>query len=291
MRLSNITILAVTLLIVLAIGACAPTPVAPAPTVQSSAASAPAQSAQSSAPSQSNDIKSLWQASKHANTYILEGEENNTCARCHSPTNWLPTSPDEMPATCASCKFTIKPPKPIAKSEWKNIECAQCHKTQKEIVSKEVAWMNSLIAAFDTVNDPYEPVKSTTELCEKCHRDAYKIEIGKSAHASKTCTDCHNPHSTKASCADNKCHPNALKPEKPIAGHDAAHANVNCAACHDAGGWKVQPVGEKKIWQSMRPTDLKGKPNPIPYTSHNLQKSVDCARCHSANNPWGLKVY
>lgn len=268
---------------ILVVVGCAPTPVPP------TAAPNPTPSTTSSTPAQptggqANGIQSLWQNSKHANTYILEGDENNTCARCHSPTNWLPTSPDEMPATCASCKFTIKPPKPIAKTEWKNIECAQCHKTQKEIVSKEVAWLNSLIAAFDTVNDPYEPVKSTTELCEKCHRDAYTIEMGKNAHASKTCTDCHNPHSTKASCTT--CHASLSK----SAGHDVAHANVNCVACHDAGGWQVQPVGDKKIWQSMRPIDLKGKANPIPYTSHNLQKSVDCARCHFAGNPWNLKT-
>jgi hypothetical protein len=276
----------ISLAALLAIVACAPTPAAPAAT--SSQASAPAPSTQSSvspvAAGQSNDVKSLWQSSKHANTYILEGDENNSCARCHSPTNWLPTSPDEMPASCSSCKFTIKPPKPIAKNEWKNIECAQCHKTQKEIVGKEVAWLNALVAAFDTVNDPYESVKSTTELCEKCHRDAYKIEMGKAAHASQTCTGCHNPHSTKASCTT--CHASLSK----SAGHDAAHANVNCVACHDAGGWKAQPVGDQKIWQSMRPADLKGKPNPIPYTSHNLQKSVDCARCHFAGNPWNLKT-
>jgi len=225
----------------------------------------------------------MWQASQHADTYVLEGGENNSCARCHSPLNWLPTSPDEMPATCSSCKFTIKPPKPVAKNEWKNIECAQCHRTQKEIVSTEVAWLNALIAAFDSTNDPYEPVKSTTELCEKCHRDAYKIELGKAAHASMTCTDCHNPHSTKASCVT--CHSSLAQ----SAGHDAAHANVNCVACHDAGGWLAQPTGDKRIWLTLRPTDLKGKPNPIPYTSHNLQKKVDCARCHFAGNPWNLK--
>lgn len=280
-------------IIILVAAACAPTVSAPATSTKANSSIAPAQSSASAQPvaaGQSAEIRQLWQTSKHANSYVVEGDQNNTCARCHSPTNWLPTSPDEMPATCASCKFTIKTPKPIAKNEWKHIECAQCHRTQKEVVGKEIAWLNALIAAFDSTNDPYAPVKSNTELCEKCHRDAFKIEIGKAAHASKGCVDCHNPHSTTASCADAKCHANVLKPEKPIAGHDAAHANVNCVACHDAHGWKVQPTGDKKIWLTLKPTDRQGKPNPTPYVSHNLQKSVDCARCHFAGNPWNLKT-
>ena len=26
------------------------------------------------------------------------------------------------------------------------------------------------------------------------------------------------------------------------------------------------------------------------YVSHNLQREVDCARCHYAGNAWGLRV-
>lgn len=273
--LFQIAVLAIGLLTI----ACAPTP------ATSSAMNTPAQPV-----AQTNDAKSLWQNSKHANTYVNEGAENNSCARCHAPMNWLPTSPDEMPATCASCKFTIKPPKPVAQDDWKNIECAQCHKTEKGVVSNQVMWLNALIAAFDTVNDPYEPVKSNTELCEKCHRDAYKIEMGTTAHKNLQCTDCHNPHSTAASCSNVKCHANVRQPEKPMVGHDAAHANVNCVACHDANGWKAQPVGDKKVWLTLKPTDRTGKANPTPFVSHNLQKHVDCGKCHFAGNQWGLKT-
>lgn len=265
-----------------ALCACEPLPPPPLPPGASLATATPKPTATLVAAQVS--IQQLWANSKHANTFVIEDGTHNECARCHSPMNWIPTAPEEMPATCATCKFTIKTPKPVEKADWKNIGCEQCHKVEKETVTKEVAWLNAAIAQFDPSGNPYETVKSNTELCEKCHRDTYKIEMGKGAHASQGCTDCHNPHSTKASCVT--CH----APLSNVVGHDAAHANVNCVACHDANGWQVQPTGDKKIWQTMRPTDLKGKPNPIPYTSHNLQKKGDCARCHFADNPWNLTV-
>jgi hypothetical protein len=205
--------------------------------------------------------------------------------------NWVPTAPEDMPATCATCKFTIKTPKPVEKADWKNIGCEQCHKTEKETVTKQVAWLNAAIAQFDPSGDPYELVKSNTELCEKCHRDNYKIDMGTMAHKNLGCTDCHNAHSTTASCTDAKCHANVLKPDKPIAGHDAAHANVPCATCHDASGKKSAPTADKKMWLTYQAQDPRGKPGDYAIVSHNIQKQVHCARCHSANNSWGLKPY
>ncbi len=228
-------------------------------------------------------VRQAWESGKHASTYVIEEDKNNDCARCHSPLSWIPTSPEDMPATCASCKFTIKTPKPVAKADWRNIGCEQCHKVEKEVLTKQVAWLNTAIGQFDTTADPYEPVQSNTELCAKCHRGGYEIALGTRAHAGKGCTDCHNAHSTKANCAN--CHP-ALK---EAAGHDKAHAAVNCVACHDASGLKVGPTQDKKTWLTFRPADPRGKPGDSPYVSHDLQRKVDCARCHFPNNPWGLK--
>jgi hypothetical protein len=241
-------------------------------------------------PVQPVDVKQLWQKSEHANTFVASADgNNNDCAGCHAPMNWLPTSMNDIPATCQSCKFNISTPKPVAKVDWKNVGCEQCHKTEKEVVSKQIAWLDATIAQFDTNADPYQTVKSNTELCAMCHRDATKIDMGKTAHASMGCTDCHDPHSTTASCTNSQCHANVLKPDKPIAGHDAAHMNVNCVACHDATGWQVQPV-DNKTWITFRPTDSLGNPKPMPFVSHNLQKTVDCSRCHFTGNPWNLKT-
>ncbi len=275
----------------LAVSACQPITPPPPPTATSAAPVAPAPPAQPTTAGQSTDVKQAWQASQHANTFVADADgNNNDCARCHAPMNWLPTSMNDIPATCQACKFNISPPKPVVQADWKNIGCKQCHKTEKDVVTKEVAWLNAAIAQFDTNADPYAPITSNTALCEKCHRDAFKIDLGKGAHANKVCTDCHDAHSTQASCTDARCHANALKPDKPIAGHDAAHANVNCVACHDAASWQVEPTGEKRIWLTLRPTDRTGTPNPTAFASHNLQKQVDCARCHFAGNPWNLKT-
>ena len=234
-----------------------------------------------------------WQGSKHANTFV-DGE-NNECARCHAPMNWTPTDPADMPATCATCKFTVKTPKPALKADWLSVSCDVCHKVEDKALKSEVAWLNATIAQYDSSQSPYESVKTPTELCEKCHRDAgafrYKRDLGTSVHVGYACTKCHNSHSTLASCTAAGCHPDALKPAKPIAGHDAAHANVNCAACHDASGLKAGPVEGSKTWLTLRAGGPGGKSSTVPYVSHNLQRKVDCARCHFAGNTWGLKTY
>ncbi len=257
----------------------APTPEPPRPTPIPQASS-PGQSA----------IRTAWEGSKHAQTFV-EGE-NNACARCHSPMNWTPTDPADMPATCASCKFTIKTPKPVAKSDWLSVACDVCHKVEDKTLTAQVAWLNAAIAQFDSSQSPYEAVKTPGELCEKCHTDSgswhYRRDLGKSAHVGYACTKCHDAHSLKASCTS--CHANVLKPEKPIAGHDAAHANVHCVACHDASGLKVGPVEGKTTWLPIRAEMPGGQTGAAPYLSHNLQRQVDCARCHYTGNPWNLKT-
>ena len=266
--------------------ACEPLPPPPPPPGATSATATPKPTA-TLVPAQLT-VQQVYATSKHANTFIQDAA--NDCVRCHSPMNWIPTAPEDMPATCATCKFTIKTPKPVEKADWKNIGCAQCHKTDdKGAVTKEIAWLNSAIAVFDPSGNPYEAVKSNTELCARCHRDAYKIDIGTASHKNLGCTDCHNAHSTQASCTDAKCHASALKPDKPIAGHDAAHANVPCATCHDASAMKIAPTSDKKTWLTYKPQDPRGKPGDYAVISHNLQRKVECARCHAANNPWGLK--
>ena len=238
-------------------------------------------------------VQSTWQGSAHAATFV-EGE-NNGCARCHSPMNWIPTDPADMPASCASCKFTIKAPKPVAKADWQSVTCEVCHVVQDKTLTTKVAWLNAAIAQFDSSQTPYESLTTPDELCAKCHADVgsmkYARDMGSAAHTSFGCTKCHDEHSLAASCTAAGCHPNALKPDKPIAGHDAAHANVSCGACHDASGLSAGPVGGSKSWSSFRPTDPRGKAVATAYASHALQKRVDCGKCHSVGNAWGLKVY
>ena len=237
--------------------------------------------------------QTAWQGGAHAATFV-EGE-NNDCARCHAPMNWTPTDPADMPATCASCKFTIKTPKPVAKADWQSVTCDVCHVVENKALTSKVARLNAAIAQFDSSQSPYEAVRTPDDLCAGCHADIrgmkYGRSMGSAAHASLGCTKCHDAHSLAASCIAAGCHPGVLTPAKPIAGHDAAHAAVSCGACHDASGLKAGPVEGSKAWSTFRASDARGKAVATAYTSHALQKKADCARCHFSGNPWGLKIY
>lgn len=239
-------------------------------------------------------IRAAWASAAHASSFVADDKgQNNDCARCHSPLNWTPTSSADLPMQCTSCKFNVPKPKPVAEAEWKSVGCEVCHRTEDHVVRPEVAWLNSLVAQYQTDADPYEPVQMHTELCEKCHRDQGAVharrDLGSGAHAGYECTNCHDAHSAKASCTAEGCHPDALTPAQPIAGHDKDHAAVACAACHDASGLKVAPV-DGKAWMPFREAHMPGKTGAVPYVSHALQGKVDCARCHYNGNPWQLRA-
>ena len=226
-------------------------------------------------------IQSLWEASPHAHTYVLDDVGmNSTCARCHAPINYVP-SMDDMPESCATCKFEVDPPPPtIAETDWKNIPCNICHRVKKGVVEPQYAWL-----AIVPI-DEYEDVASTTELCRKCHAevemppDHAVIDIA-DAHAEYTCTQCHDAHATTASCVSENCHADVLKPSPPIPGHDEDHKMVACVACHDAASLEVGP-DEQGNWLTFQPGSS------IPFASHDIAKEALCERCHFLNNPWNL---
>jgi hypothetical protein len=228
-------------------------------------------------------IRVLWDASPHAHTYVLdEAGMNSTCARCHAPVNYVP-SMEDMPASCAACKFEVEPPPPtLAEADWNNIPCNVCHLVKKGVVDAKYTWLS--IPPIDE----YEEVPSTKELCLKCH---IQIDVAdhetpdlSNAHADFTCTQCHDAHSTKASsCASEDCHADILKPSAPIPGHDADHTAVPCWVCHDAAGLAVG-LDDQDNWITLLPVSS------TPYVSHNITRQTLCDRCHYLNNPWNLSV-
>lgn len=237
----------------------------------------------------------IWQAyqgSPHANTYGLSKGPNTYCARCHSPRNWDPAAAIDPPPNCVSCKFEFEDSPRIAsgnplvpENEWQDIGCEMCHRVENGVAAAQTAWLNTATGA-------YEQVITTTALCEKCHTDTdtlrHRRDLDDSAHAEFVCTDCHDPHSAIANCTDSHCHADALAPASPIAGHDAAHATVTCVACHDAAGLEVGPLEAQNVWITFRTVELLGRSSTEPYQSHQLQRTVDCARCHFPDNPWDL---
>ncbi len=234
------------------------------------------------------NIETLWHTSDHSDTYVLDNRgNNNTCAQCHSPLNFMP-SMDDISESCLTCKFEIGDPEPfISENEWMSIPCKSCHKLdKKDNVLPEIFWL--VIPQIDE----YEEVSSTEELCKKCHISTIKFdghagtELG-GAHADYMCEICHDPHSNVASCGETECH-DLSEPVIVVDGHDAAHENVSCQACHDAGDFEVKP-NDEGIW-----TTYFSKTNSVddlyPTTSHNIVLEVSCERCHFSDNPWGLSI-
>ncbi len=233
-------------------------------------------------PASAGEIEQAWQGSPHSNTYV-EGD-NNVCARCHAPAVFVP-SIDDIAESCLVCKFEIAPPPAsIAQEEWTNIECNVCHLVNKnDEVEPEYAWLLFLL-----INE-YEQVDSSTELCTKCHADPgldlpdHTAVVVGGAHADYSCTDCHDAHSTTASCGAAGCHDDM---GADIPGHDEAHESVSCVACHDAGDMAVGPDEDLGTWITFLPPDSEGIS--FPFTSHNTQLEASCERCHYPNNTWGL---
>jgi hypothetical protein len=157
-----------------------------------------------------------------------------------------------------------------------------CHRFENGNAASSIAW-------FNKVTGYYETVASSTALCEKCHLDndtlRHKRDLNDGAHADFTCTDCHNPHTTRAGCAD--CHDSQAIADVP-SGHDPAHASVACVACHDASGLEVAPLESGGLWMPFRTRELLGRVIREPYQSHHIRLSVDCWRCHFRDNPWNL---
>jgi hypothetical protein len=233
-------------------------------------------------------IEAAWQASPHANAFVLDADgQNNTCARCHAPINWMP-SMDDLPESCFACKFELEDPPPlIPESEWVHIPCNVCHPVdKKDNIQPEIAWLE--IAPLGE----YAAVASPSELCLKCHAPVELPEHGDvqlgGAHTGYECTGCHEAHATTTSCAADGCHPALVEPATPIPGHDADHQTVSCVACHDASGMEVGLDEDTGFWTTFSPASADGNFERFAFTSHNTVLEAPCDRCHFADNPWGL---
>lgn len=227
-------------------------------------------------------VLSAWQICSHAQSYVVDDLGNNSaCTRCHAPANYVPAL-DEIPESCFVCKFELSEPPPLTPQDaWTNIQCNVCHELDKKgNIQGEYSWLE--VAALGQ----YTEVASTTELCRKCHTEAdappgHSVIDLTDAHAEYTCTQCHDAHTTTASCVSENCHADVSNPSPPIAGHDDDHKLVACEACHDAAGLEAVP-DEQRNWLTFQPASS------IPFASHNIAKNVVCERCHHLNNPWNL---
>jgi hypothetical protein len=268
------------------------------------AASAPAANgpSQDSAPSQENNagseeqpqvseedvlamIQANWEGSAHAAAFVLDSnDENNGCAKCHSPVNWQPTL-DDLPESCFSCKFELADPDPvIAEQDWEHIPCRVCHEVgRKDKVEPEIKWLE--IAELDE----YASVDSATELCQKCHLEEGFTDHGGiqdlGVHAGMECTSCHDAHSNQAGCLNAGCHAGVLENGSP--GHIDVHAAVDCVACHDAAGMGLD-FRDDGVFSTFVVLSTDEGESTFFFASHNLQLESNCDLCHFVENPYGI---
>jgi len=66
------------------------------------------------------------------------------------------------------------------------------------------------------------------------------------------------------------------------------HVQVSCSACHDAANHTVGSINEDGYWATLLSLEIDGHPIDIPVLSHQLQRDVNCWRCHFLENPWGI---
>jgi len=238
-----------------------------------------------------------WEAGPHAAAYNLGKGPNTYCARCHSPLNWDAQARIDPPPNCVSCKFDFEETPRIAEGnpliseeDWKGIGCEVCHPVENGTVSPAVTW-------FNQETGYYETLASSSDLCAKCHMDTetlrYAIDLSGGAHSDFTCTECHQPHTTFASCTAEGCHSDVIfldGGEAGNPGHRVFHQSIDCIACHDASGLEVAPLDGQGIWTTFRTTELLGRAKIVPYVSHTVAKEVVCERCHFPENPWNILV-
>jgi hypothetical protein len=174
------------------------------------------------------------------------------------------------------------------------------------IASEELAWLNPISLEYEEVNTP-------TELCEMCHVSTVGgsfgrvagtrgIDLGGSAHIKyagtlgdtppQYCSDCHDPHSQEMmTCED--CHSGVRTSGTHMKGYNAVMLDkVSCMACHDASGADVgpHPEDEDGLWTTTETTTGRGPPSTNAIVSHSIQWKVDCDRCHSKENAYGLST-
>jgi hypothetical protein len=197
---------------------------------------------------------------------------------------------EDMPENCSTCKFEVDPPPPVIdQSEWTHVECRVCHQEKKGEIMPDVLWLE--IAAIEE----YAEISSHEELCQMCHL-AEEIPGHTSVqvagdHAGYDCTECHDAHTTTASCMTADCHGDVLAAERDIPAHDENHNLVRCQACHDAGGLTVGPHPETGKWTTFIPAGTASEDTQwTPFASHTTQVAVACDRCHYEANPWELSV-
>jgi hypothetical protein len=194
-----------------------------------------------------------------------------------NPTTGYHETVTNVTELCEKCHLdnqTLRHKIDLGESAHADFDCVQCHDPHS--VRASCTDCHSAITNTTTASINHPSAKSDDE-CRSCHPKAWdnhdrEIKLG----GNDDCMTCHvdligETKQTRASLA-----------------HSLIHLSVSCVACHDASGLEVGPMEGQDLWTTFRTTELLGHSQTEPYKSHNLQKEVDCGRCHFSDNPWNI---
>ena len=242
-------------------------------------------------PEQVAAARAEWLESSHSDTFDNGVGANTTCARCKSPTNWDPQSDTaDLSLDCYSCKHVPGEPRPelpggdpVSMQDWNDISCEICHEPIGNSYSTGIAY-------WDQSTGTYLPVDSVMELCAHCHEGQHGFEVIEEQrespiHKGWDCTRCHGAHGSPSACTD--CH---NPQEGPGASEHARHPDVNCTACHDAGGLTIHRDldPDSKHFDTYIP--LRFAHSLTSWPSHDLTTEIICVRCHHPGLTGAIQV-
>ncbi len=126
--------------------------------------------------------------------------------------------------------------------KWQAIKCEVCHDPTSTAPAR--------LAFYNGVEQKYEPVKDSVELCEKCHQPGTddSRDLKGSVHEGMQCATCHfvkgtevslDPHLACAQCHPqvNPLHPDVTKLDTTYLSKDSPNNIhfVSCLTCHPSG--------------------------------------------------------
>lgn len=131
-----------------------------------------------------------------------------------------------------------------------------------------------------TTYSPLHIGVSENQICLECHPKGMRLHSMQVVQ--EGVDDCLSCHQALTIPPEN--------PETATDGHTIYHKDIHCVACHDASGLAVKPIDGQDQWMAFRTTIIEslGRPKEASYTSHDLQRQVDCERCHFDGNPWEI---
>jgi hypothetical protein len=249
--------------------------VTPAPAGGSRSIEAPSETSRTGNLQTSQEVQAIWQTGPHSSWLSdLDLETDPECIKCHTPLAIL--DPEQL------SKLSSSGGEAPAES---TAGCMLCHPQKSVEREPGVAWL----VVDEEVH--YEPIDTIDEPCKRCHVadevDGHLFVRVEGVHEDFLCTDCHDPHTSAASCSDDGCHQPFQAECDPILTHDKPHASVTCSGCHAAEDVVIKWDADLQAWHSFSPVQDEEQIVLEGQYAHDLTEEVICERCHTPGElPW-----